>query len=68
MVGHTAVKEAIIQAMNELDSVLGEVVCEAIGANVSTLITADHGNCDEINNPKTGTQILNILTIPYLVS
>ena len=54
MVGHTAVKDAIIQAMNELDSVIGEVVCEAIGANVSTLITADHGNVDEINNPKTG--------------
>ena len=31
MVGHTAVKEAIIQAMNELDSVLGEVVCEQLG-------------------------------------
>jgi len=54
MVGHTAVKDAIIEAMNELDSVIGEVVCEAIGANVSTLITADHGNVDEINNPKTG--------------
>ena len=54
MVGHTAVKEAIIEAMNELDTVIGEVVCEAIGANVSTLITADHGNVDEINNPKTG--------------
>jgi len=40
--------------MNELDSVIGEVVCEAIGANVSTLITPDHGNVDEINNPKTG--------------
>ena len=54
MVGHTAVKEAIIQAMTELDAVIGEVVCEALGANVATLITADHGNCDEINNPQTG--------------
>ena len=54
MVGHTAVKEAIVEAMEELDTVLGEVVCEAIGAGVSTLITADHGNVDEINNPTTG--------------
>ena len=54
MVGHTAIKEAIILAMGELDAALGEVVCEAIGANVSTIITADHGNVDEINNPKTG--------------
>ena len=54
MVGHTAIKEAIILAMSELDAALGEVVCEAIGANVSTIITADHGNVDEINNPKTG--------------
>ena len=54
MVGHTAIKKAIIQAMEELDAVLGDVVCEALGANVATLITADHGNVDEINNPKTG--------------
>ena len=54
MVGHTAIREAIISAMEELDKVLGEVVCEAIGANISTLITADHGNVDEINNLKTG--------------
>jgi len=54
MVGHTAIKEAIILAMSELDAALGEVVCEAIGASVSTIITADHGNVDEINNPKTG--------------
>jgi len=54
MVGHTAIKKAIVRAMEELDSVIGEVVCEAIGANVSTLITADHGNVDEINNPISG--------------
>ncbi len=54
MVGHTAIKEAIVKAMEELDNVLGEVVCEAIGANVATLITADHGNVDEIYNLKTG--------------
>ena len=54
MVGHTAIKKAIIQAMEELDVALGEVVCEALGADVATLITADHGNVDEINNPKTG--------------
>ena len=40
--------------MEVLDAALGEVVCEAIGANISTLITADHGNVDEINNPVTG--------------
>jgi 2,3-bisphosphoglycerate-independent phosphoglycerate mutase len=54
MVGHTAIKDAIILAMEALDAVLGEVVCEAIGANVSTIITADHGNVDEINNLETG--------------
>lgn len=54
MVGHTAIKDAIIEAMSELDAALGEVVCEAIGENVTTLITADHGNVDEINNLKTG--------------
>ena len=54
MVGHTAIKDAIVLAMEALDEVLGEVVCAAIGKNVSTLITADHGNADEINNLITG--------------
>jgi len=54
MVGHTAIKDAIVLAMEALDEVLGEVVCAAIGKDVSTLITADHGNADEINNPITG--------------
>jgi 2,3-bisphosphoglycerate-independent phosphoglycerate mutase len=54
MVGHTAIKDAIVLAMEALDEVLGEVVCAAIGKDVSTLITSDHGNADEINNPITG--------------
>ena len=54
MVGHTAIKDAIVKAMEALDEVLGEVVSAAIGKDVSTLITADHGNADEINNPITG--------------
>ena len=54
MVGHTAIKDAIVLAMEALDAVLGEVVCAAIGKDVATLITADHGNADEINNPVTG--------------
>ena len=54
MVGHTAKKKAIIKAMEELDVVIGEIVCQAIGLNVPTLITGDHGNVDEIMNITTG--------------
>ena len=32
MVGHTAIKDAIVKAMEALDEVLGEVVCAAIGS------------------------------------
>ena len=48
MVGHTAKREAIIEAMECLDKNLGDVLKAALENNVATLVTADHGNVDEI--------------------
>ncbi len=46
MVGHTGVKEAIIKALETVDSCLKEVVEAAREHGYSMLITADHGNAD----------------------
>jgi len=54
MVGHTAKKEPIIKAMEHLDRAIGKIITEAIKNDVAAVITADHGNVDEIMNRVTG--------------
>ncbi len=54
MVGHTAVPEAVIRAVETLDREVGRVLDAAVANNHSVLLTADHGNCDEYVDPITG--------------
>ena len=54
MVGHTAVREAIIKAVEALDREVGRVIEAAIASNYAVVLTADHGNCDEMVDPETG--------------
>jgi len=51
MVGHTAIREAIITAVQVLDEQVGRVLDAAVTNEVSVLLTADHGNCDEMVDP-----------------
>ena len=57
MVGHTAQVEAIIAAVEELDRQVGRLVDAAKEHSVTLMLTADHGNCDEMvdanNRPHT---------------
>jgi 2,3-bisphosphoglycerate-independent phosphoglycerate mutase len=54
MVGHTAVREAIIEAVRVLDREVGRVTDAAARNGYSVLLTADHGNCDEMVDPVSG--------------
>ena len=54
MVGHTAVRAAVIKAVETLDSEVGRVLESAIENNYAVVLTADHGNCDEMVDPETG--------------
>ncbi|MCK5810195.1 MAG: 2,3-bisphosphoglycerate-independent phosphoglycerate mutase [Cocleimonas sp.] len=54
MVGHSAVPEAIIKAVETLDKEVGRVLDEAVKNDYSVVLTADHGNCDEYVDPFTG--------------
>ncbi|MFT5503926.1 MAG: 2,3-bisphosphoglycerate-independent phosphoglycerate mutase [Gammaproteobacteria bacterium] len=54
MVGHTAVQCAIIKAVEVLDKEVGEVLDQALSLGYSIILTADHGNCDEMVDPVTG--------------
>ncbi|MCU6665376.1 2,3-bisphosphoglycerate-independent phosphoglycerate mutase [Silvania hatchlandensis] len=54
MVGHTGVMEAAIKAIEALDACIDQVtkVIEAVGGQM--LITADHGNAEQMRDPATG--------------
>jgi len=50
VIGHTANREAKIQCASLVDGQLGKVVQSAKAAGYVTLITADHGNLEEMTN------------------
>jgi 2,3-bisphosphoglycerate-independent phosphoglycerate mutase len=54
MVGHTAVRESVIQAVEALDREVGRVMDAAVEQGYSIILTADHGNCDEMVDPVSG--------------
>ena len=51
MVGHTGVMAAAIKAVETVDSCAEAVVTAGLENGYSTLIIADHGNCDTMVNP-----------------
>lgn len=53
MVGHTAVRDAVIKAVETLDTEVGRVLDCAVEEGYSVILTADHGNCDEMVDPVT---------------
>ena len=54
MVGHTANRHAILSAIKTLDKEVGRVLDAANKMGYSVVLTADHGNCEEMVNPLTG--------------
>jgi 2,3-bisphosphoglycerate-independent phosphoglycerate mutase len=48
MVGHTGVFEAAVAAVKTLDRLLAEIMPPSIERGTVWLVTADHGNCDEM--------------------
>jgi len=51
MVGHTGVFEAAIKACETVDNCTKDVVTTALENNYTTLLIADHGNCETMINP-----------------
>ena len=51
MVGHTGVMEAAIKACEVVDSCAEAVINTGLKHGYSTLVIADHGNCDTMVNP-----------------
>jgi len=50
MVGHTGVIEAGIKAVETIDQCVGRIVPAVLALGGKCLITADHGNCEQMRN------------------
>ncbi len=54
MVGHTGVMPAVIRAVETVDTALSRILAAADRLGVRTLVTADHGNAEQMIDPATG--------------
>ncbi|MGF1642026.1 MAG: 2,3-bisphosphoglycerate-independent phosphoglycerate mutase [Thiotrichales bacterium] len=69
MVGHAALRDPIIRAVETLDTQAGRVLDAAVANDYSVVLTADHGNCEEYIDPLTGEPNTQHTTypVPFLV-
>lgn len=51
MVGHTGIMEAAIKACEAVDTCVEKVISTALENNYTTILIADHGNCETMINP-----------------
>ena len=54
MVGHTGNLKETVTACEAVDQIVGQIVEAAANAHGHVVITADHGNAEQMLNPKTG--------------
>jgi len=64
MVGHTGVFEAAVAAVEAVDSCTGQVVDAILAQGGIALITADHGNAEQMIDPETGGAFTAHTTLP----
>jgi 2,3-bisphosphoglycerate-independent phosphoglycerate mutase len=53
MVGHTGIMEAAVRAVEAVDEGLGHVLQACRDTGTTLLVTADHGNCEQMWDPET---------------
>ena len=51
MVGHTGILEAGIKAVETVDECIARIIPKLLDLDGKCLITADHGNCEQMRNP-----------------
>jgi len=54
MVGHTGVLDAAVKAVETVDRGLERIAASVLARGGAMLITADHGNCELMVDPRTG--------------
>ena len=64
MVGHTAVFEAVVKAVETLDHEVGRLLDAAVEEGYAAVVTADHGNCELLVDPQTNKPHTQHTTYP----
>lgn len=54
MVGHTGNLQATVRAIEEADAAVGRIAQAVLNSNGTLVVTADHGNAEEMINLQTG--------------
>jgi 2,3-bisphosphoglycerate-independent phosphoglycerate mutase len=69
MVGHTGNFEKVVEAVEVLDECVGKVISKIEEVNGEAIVTADHGNCENMIDLKTGEAITSHSTfdVPFIV-
>lgn len=69
MVGHTGDIDAAIKAVETVDKCLGELINYIIRIGGVALVTADHGNCEQMVNDTTNDKMTAHTTnkVPFIV-
>lgn len=67
MVGHTGVFAAAIKAVEAVDSCMAKITAAVLSKGGEVLITADHGNADQMLDQKGGTMTAHSLNpVPFI--
>ena len=69
MVGHTANPGPIIKGVETIDKAIGEIVKEGLKNNYHIIITADHGNAEEMVDMETGEPLTShtLNPVPFII-
>jgi len=67
MVGHTGVMEATVKACETVDQCLESVVTKVQSLGGTVLITADHGNCDQMMDPSGPFTAHSTNPVPFIL-
>jgi len=69
MVGHTAIDKAVVKAVETVDECVGKIIDWCDANNATLLVTADHGNAEEIldeNNKPFTAHTTNL--VPFCIN
>jgi 2,3-bisphosphoglycerate-independent phosphoglycerate mutase len=68
VIGHTQNRDAKIKCAELVDARLGQVVSAALAADYVVLVTADHGNLEEMTNPDGAPHVSHTTNpVPFLL-
>ena len=67
MVGHTGVVAAGVRAVETIDACVARLVAAALAVGGKLLLTADHGNCEQMRNADGSPNTAHTTNLVHLI-